>query len=94
MASLQEADVNKKGYLDFTDFQRFVKLLKARPELTRLYKKVCGSKPFDYAAFVSFMRDCQKVSVTESTIVLTTRIHASSVWFDLVVYSPPLLSDP
>lgn len=68
MASLQEADVNKKGYLDFTDFQRFVKLLKARPELTRLYKKVCGSKPFDYVAFVSFMRDCQKVSNNRTSL--------------------------
>ncbi|EIM87228.1 uncharacterized protein STEHIDRAFT_146709 [Stereum hirsutum FP-91666 SS1] len=38
----QQADVSNAGYLDFANFQRFVKLLKTRPELDRLYKKLCA----------------------------------------------------
>ena len=56
--------MDKKGYLTFPDFQRFVKLIKVRPELNRLYKKLCASGSsglFDFAVFESFMRDCQKV---------------------------------
>ncbi|KAJ8085019.1 hypothetical protein AAF712_013326 [Marasmius tenuissimus] len=33
------ADTSHRGFLDFDDFKQFVKLLKARPELDRLYRK-------------------------------------------------------
>ncbi|KAM6501475.1 hypothetical protein JOM56_004489 [Amanita muscaria] len=39
----KQADVKSNGYLDFDDFRRFVKLLRGRPELDRLYKKLIHS---------------------------------------------------
>ncbi|EPQ50824.1 PLC-like phosphodiesterase [Gloeophyllum trabeum ATCC 11539] len=60
----KEADVHNRGYLDFSDFQRFVKLLKARPELDRLYKKLCTASDgcFDFKTFRMFMQDFQKAA--------------------------------
>lgn len=57
------ADVQNRGYLDFADFRRFVKALKARPELDRIYKKLCGTNggKFDFSIFETFMRQHQKV---------------------------------
>ena len=58
----QQADVSNRGYLDFTDFKRFVKSLKARPELDRLFKKMTGGEAgMRFAAFERFMREIQKV---------------------------------
>jgi hypothetical protein len=50
--------------LDFDDFKRFVKLLKARPEVKRLYEKLCSldKGSFSFQTFEHFMRDYQKVS--------------------------------
>lgn len=64
----QQADTENRGYLDFPQFQRFVKMLKARPELDRLYKKLCSSDHgvFDFHVFESFMRNSQKVSFKSS----------------------------
>ena len=50
--------------LDFVDFQRFVKLLKGRPELRRLYQRLrtdSATDKLDFGAFERFMRDSQKV---------------------------------
>lgn len=57
------ADVHSRGYLDFADFRRFVKALKARPELDRMYKKLCSGNggKFDFSVFEKFMRENQKV---------------------------------
>jgi phosphatidylinositol phospholipase C, delta len=62
----QQADVNNRGYLDFPQFQRFVKMLKARPELDRLYKKICSAnnRLFDFPTFEVFMRNSQQVSIS------------------------------
>lgn len=60
----KEADSRNRGYLDFDDFRRFVKLLKDRPEITRLYKRVTAQRDvFDFQAFESFMTYHQKVSL-------------------------------
>jgi len=50
--------------LDFEDFKSFVKLLKARPEVKRLYEKLCSLDKgcFSFKTFELFMRDHQKVS--------------------------------
>jgi len=56
----KQADSQHRGFLDFTDFQKFVKLLKARPELDLLYKKLCSGAKFTFRVFEQFMRDCQK----------------------------------
>jgi len=62
----QRADTNKRGYLDFEDFRRFVKLLKARPDIDRLYKQLCAknSGQFDFSIFERFMLEGQKVGVS------------------------------
>ncbi|KAH7922577.1 PLC-like phosphodiesterase [Leucogyrophana mollusca] len=61
----KQADKQHRGYLDFADFQRFVKLLKARPEVDLLYKKLCAARggKFDFDTFERFMRDSQKSSL-------------------------------
>jgi phosphatidylinositol phospholipase C, delta len=61
---VQQADVQSRDFLDFDDFKRFVKLLKARPEVKRLYKRLCllGEGGFSFQTFERFMRNHQKVS--------------------------------
>ncbi|KAK7030785.1 phosphoinositide phospholipase C [Favolaschia claudopus] len=46
--------------LNYQEFQRFVKVLKRRPELEALYKKLCGEATMDFSIFEKFMRDTQK----------------------------------
>jgi phosphatidylinositol phospholipase C, delta len=63
---VQAADSQNRGYLDFVDFRKFVKTLKTRPELERLFKRlVANSGSTDgylrYAAFEDFMLKQQKV---------------------------------
>ncbi len=61
---MQQADVQRRGFLDFEDFKRFVKLLKARPEVKRLYENLClpDKGSFSFHTFERFMRHHQKVS--------------------------------
>lgn len=57
------ADEERKGTLDFAAFRRFVKALKARPELERIFDELTkdsGGK-FTFPLFLKFMRDTQKV---------------------------------
>jgi len=60
---LQQADIHKRQYLDFDDFRRFVKLLKGRPEINRLYQRLkSGSQGgFDFGVFEKFMIERQMV---------------------------------
>ena len=60
---LQEADSQGRSYLDFEDFRSFVKLVKVRPEITRLYKKLAAdnNSVFDFSVFENFKRETQKV---------------------------------
>lgn len=61
--SEQNADVNASGYLDWTSFRRFVKMLKSRPDIARLYKRLCldTNNEFTYSVWEKFMKTCQKV---------------------------------
>ena len=61
LSKFMEADKQARGYLDFDDFRQFVKLLKTRPDIDQLYKKLVGDGIFDFAVFEDFMRTCQKV---------------------------------
>jgi hypothetical protein len=69
---MQQADVQNRGFLDFTDFKRFVKSLKARPEVERRYKKLCSldNGSFSYRAFDHFMRFHQKVGNSANHLVV------------------------
>ena len=60
---LQQADKQKRDFLDFDDFRHFVKLLKARPEINRLYNKLKATNGgvFDFGVFETFMSEKQQV---------------------------------
>ncbi|KAF5367411.1 hypothetical protein D9758_003633 [Tetrapyrgos nigripes] len=76
-----QADTQHRRYLSFEDFQRFVKLLKARPDVNRLYKKLLrecrrpeqdhSKKLFTFDVFEYFMREKQKcvLPVSELQII-------------------------
>jgi phosphatidylinositol phospholipase C delta len=57
------ADVEGKGVLDFVAFRRFVKALKARPELERIFDDLTKDNDgrLTFPLFLKFMRDTQKV---------------------------------
>ncbi|KAI3622690.1 hypothetical protein WG66_015489 [Moniliophthora roreri] len=68
-----QADIHSRGYLDFEDFKRFVKLLKARPELDRLYKKMTakeggGQGLFTFEVFLKFIKEKQKSTLSEARL--------------------------
>ncbi|KIO30109.1 hypothetical protein M407DRAFT_69612 [Tulasnella calospora MUT 4182] len=54
-----EADSDNDGLLDFTDFQKFVKALKARPDIERLFQLYAPSGTMEYVAFENFMQKTQ-----------------------------------
>lgn len=60
---LKEADTQKRGHLDFSDFQRLTKVLKRRPDIQVIYNAICLSNQgsLDVTAFQKFMRKSQKV---------------------------------
>ncbi|KAF9462862.1 hypothetical protein BDZ94DRAFT_1260487 [Collybia nuda] len=75
----KQADTQQRNFLDFEDFRRFVKLLKGRPEIDRLFRKArdrgagaytsptstgTGGKVFDFPVFERFMREKQKSNLT------------------------------
>ncbi|CAK5272661.1 unnamed protein product [Mycena citricolor] len=52
----QLSDSSSRGLLDIDDFSRFAKLLKARPDIARIYKRLVGARPcFDLGVFTEFM---------------------------------------
>lgn len=56
------ADSKKSGKLDFEDFRRFVKGLKRRPEIKRLFRVLKRDGEFTFTVFEKFMRESQQVS--------------------------------
>ena len=65
----KQADSQRRGFLDFPDFRKFVKLLKGRPELDLLYKKLSSGAngKFTFKVFEQFMRDCQKACLLSAS---------------------------
>jgi phosphatidylinositol phospholipase C delta len=55
------ADSKKSGKLDFDDFRRFVKGLKRRPEIKRLFRALKGDGEFTFTVFETFMCESQQV---------------------------------
>lgn len=76
MHRFNQADSQKCKSLDFNDFRSFVKLLKDRPEITRLYKKLAAKYgTLNLAAFEQFMIQDQKVMaisrLSKSEVIMT-----------------------
>ncbi|KAG9019365.1 Phospholipase C [Tulasnella sp. 427] len=59
-----DADSDKDGQLDFADFQKFVKTLKARPDIERLFQEYAPSGTLEYVGFENFMRKTQMSDAT------------------------------
>ncbi|KAH9824700.1 PLC-like phosphodiesterase [Melampsora americana] len=59
-ANFNMADSDQKGYLDFTDFQRFVKLVKRRTDLDAIFQKITSGKDtMSVEDFIIFMQTVQ-----------------------------------
>ncbi|GJJ14667.1 hypothetical protein Clacol_008933 [Clathrus columnatus] len=84
LRKFKEADVYNQGFLNFTDFQRFVKLLKARPEIQRLYNMVRAGGELNFHKFTLFMRNHQKCTLSDPEL---ERIFNN---FALIPQSPSL----
>ncbi len=76
---IQQADSKDRDYLDFQDFRQFVKLLKSRPEIDRLYKKHRSANGFDFAAFEKFMKDKQKSLLSHDELKAVFSRYSSTV---------------
>src|ERR1700722_740381 len=75
---IKEADTRNQNFLDFKDFCYFVKMLKRRPEIDRLYHQLCSANgKFDFPAFERFMRELQKVSAFANSFHILTALTAS-----------------
>ncbi|KAI6001124.1 PLC-like phosphodiesterase [Pisolithus marmoratus] len=62
MRLFEQADSQRNGFLNFSEYEKFVKLLKARPELDSLYEEWSlkdGGK-LTFAVFEALMRECEK----------------------------------
>ncbi|KAG0300307.1 Phospholipase C [Dissophora globulifera] len=57
-----QADEKKQGYLDFADFTHFVKLLKERKEVVRLFDRIAKNDSMTLDEFTHFMINTQKTS--------------------------------
>ncbi|CAE6474034.1 unnamed protein product [Rhizoctonia solani] len=73
----KSADKGGKGYLDFADFQVFVKMLHARPEIKRLWNRMRGDGLFDLEVFAKFMREEQIMDITDLEIARIFKKYAT-----------------
>ncbi|KAL5639937.1 hypothetical protein ACGC1H_006485 [Rhizoctonia solani] len=73
----KSADKGSKGYLDFTDFQTFVKKLHARPDIKRLWNRMRGEGLFDLVVFGKFMREEQMMTMTDSELARIFKKYAT-----------------
>ena len=66
------ADEEGKGTLDFAAFRRFVKALKARPELERVFNELTKDSDgkLTFPLFLDFMRNTQKVCLLCVSVIL------------------------
>ncbi|KAJ7059156.1 phosphoinositide-specific phospholipase C [Mycena amicta] len=65
----QEANLRGDGCLDFEEFRSFARLLRARPDLERIYRRLVNKyERFDFNAFQSFMKDIQRSTLSDSQL--------------------------
>ncbi|KAJ6504821.1 1-phosphatidylinositol-4,5-bisphosphate phosphodiesterase 1 [Mycena vitilis] len=82
----KEADSSHKKSLNFQEFQHFVKLLKRRPELEALYKRLSGDRAFDFAVFQKFMTETQKSTLTSADLMTVFGNYAT---VEITPVAPP-----
>lgn len=78
MLLLQAADSRQRGWLDFQDFQTFVKRLRRRPELEALMTRIVGNDTdhIPSTAFIKFLRETQCVSSQQLSDELALALYA------------------
>ena len=78
MLLLQAADSRQRGWLDFQDFQTFVKRLRRRPELEALMTRIVGNDTdhIPSTAFIKFLREMQCVSSQQLSDELALALYA------------------
>ncbi|KAJ7802523.1 PLC-like phosphodiesterase [Mycena olivaceomarginata] len=91
----QRADSNKNDCLDFEDFRRFVKILKARPDIEIIYKKLIKKRGlFDFGVFQAFMKDSQRTTLSAAELQALFDIYAYDGRDVLTSPSTPSTSTP
>ncbi|KAJ7026291.1 1-phosphatidylinositol-4,5-bisphosphate phosphodiesterase 1 [Mycena alexandri] len=73
----KEADTTQKKSLTFAEFQHFVKMLKARPELEALYKRLGGGNVLAFQIFEKFMKETQKSTDTSAELKVLFEKYAT-----------------
>ncbi|KAJ7743178.1 1-phosphatidylinositol-4,5-bisphosphate phosphodiesterase 1 [Mycena metata] len=73
----KEADTTHKKSLTFAEFQTFVRLLKRRPELEALYKRLAGGKTLTFPIFEKFMKETQKSTDTSAELKVIFEKYAT-----------------
>lgn len=72
------ADVNQNGLLNFKEFQLFVKLLKKRHEITKIWSSNIGGKGYmDFLHFFEFLTKTQGEKMNEKVAKRIFRKHVS-----------------
>ncbi|KAF8331170.1 PLC-like phosphodiesterase [Amanita rubescens] len=72
-ALFKQADPQGRGYLGYPEFQRFVKIMKRRPEIEQIHAKLCSSNNgvFDFGVFQHLLRDIQKSKQSDEELKST-----------------------
>lgn len=63
-----EADVDSSGYLDFAEFKRFVRLLKRRADIAKIFECLAPTGVLTLEQLRCFIEHVQKQSISESTL--------------------------
>ncbi|KAF5345096.1 hypothetical protein D9756_011157 [Leucocoprinus leucothites] len=91
----KQADAYDRRYLDFEDFRRFVKLLKTRKEIVRLFESLKGkSEHFDFEVFSQFMRRDQKSTLPPPALHSLFEKYSIPVSVPFTSTSPPATPHP
>ena len=95
---MQQVDTAGRGYLDFGQFQHFVRLLKARPEVDTLYRTLTANTGgvMDFPVFEAFMRGSQKAKVSQGELWKIFAKYATPPAQSIETVAPPLapLTEP
>ncbi|KAG8888563.1 Phospholipase C [Tulasnella sp. 332] len=67
-AKFEQVDTDRDGHLDFNDFRRFVTLLKARPDIEKLYSQYSTGGRMEYHNFENLMRQTQKTALNDEQL--------------------------
>lgn len=68
LQKFEQADVDKSGFLSFTEFQQFVRLLKSRQDIVAIYDSLVGRGEMTFDDLRRFVHNVQKQQVSDATL--------------------------